>query len=69
MCFVVFFIVVVVSCDVVVVFFSAVVVTLSFWGLVMRDFVNLIDFSQKPKLFGAHLRLARVSWYKQANFG
>ena len=46
-CFVVFFIVVVVSC--VVVFFIAVVVSLSFWGLAMRDFVDLVDFSQKTK--------------------
>ena len=52
MCFVVFFIVVVVSCDVVVVFFIAVVVSLSFWGLVMRDFANLVDFSQKTKARG-----------------
>ena len=46
MCFVVFFIVVVVYC-VVVVLFIAVVVPLSFRGLAMRDFVDLVDFSQK----------------------
>ena len=40
MCFVVFFIVVVV-------FFIAVVVSLSFWGLAMRDFVDLVDFFTK----------------------
>ena len=47
-CFVVFFIVVVVCC-VVVVFLIAVVVSLSFWGLAMRDFVDLVNFSQKTK--------------------
>ena len=47
-CFVVFFIVVVVCC-VVVVFFIAVVVPLSFRGLAMRDFVDLVDFSQKKQ--------------------
>ena len=46
-CFVVFFIVVVVCC--VVVFFIAVVVSLSFWGLATRDFVDLVDFSQKKQ--------------------
>ena len=51
MCFVVFFIVVVVCC-VVVVFFIAVVVSLSFWGLAMRDFVDLVDFLQKAKARG-----------------
>ena len=52
-CFVVFFIVVVVCCVVVVVvvvvFFIAVVVYLSFWGLAMREFVDLVDFSQKKQ--------------------
>ena len=56
MCFVVFSIVVVVCCVVVVVvvvvFFIAVVVSLSFWGLAMRDFVDLVDFSQKTKARG-----------------
>ena len=50
MCFVVFFIVVVVCCVVVVVFvvfFIPVVVSVSFWGLAIRDFVDLVDFSQK----------------------
>ena len=51
MCFVVFFIFVDVSCVVVVVFFIA-VFFLSFWGLAMRDFVDLVDFSQKPKARG-----------------
>ena len=35
----------------------------------MRDFVDLVAFSQKPKLEGAHLRLARVSRPKQTNIG
>ena len=58
MCFVVFFIVVVVCCVVVVVvvvvvvFFIPVVVSLSFWGLAIRDFVDLVDFSQKTKAPG-----------------
>ena len=71
MCFVVFFIVVVVCCVVVVVvvFFIAVVVYLSFWGLAMREFVDLVDFHKKTKLEGAHLRLARVSRPKQTNIG
>ena len=68
MCFVVFFIVVVVCCVVVVVvFFIPVVVSLSFWGLAIRDFVDLVDL--KPKLEGAHLRLERVSRPKQTNIG
>ena len=74
-CFVVFFIVVVVSC--VVVFFIAVVVSLSFWGLAMRDFVDLVDFSQKTKALShspslsipLSLSLSHVAPGNRVNFG
>ena len=38
-----------VAVTVVVVFFIVVVVSLSFWGLAMRDFVDFADFSHKTK--------------------
>ena len=39
-------------CCVVIVFFIVVAVSLSFWGLAMRDFVTLAEFSHKTKALG-----------------